>query len=605
MCGIVGYVGKRDAVPILVAGLRRLEHRGYDSAGIAVAHAGELQIAKCKGRVCELEKLLPGHIKGSAGIGHTRLPTHGGPRDCNVHPHSDGPNRFAVVHNGSMENAVRLRARLEAAGVAFRSETDTEVLAHLIAAMPDGPLDEAVRAALRLVTGSYGLAVLDAARPDAIVVARNGSPVVLGIGQHEIFVASDAAALVQHTRSVVYLDDGELALVRADGFETSNLDGAPTAKIPSTITWTNEAFDKGNFPHFMRKEIAEQPEAVARTLSGRLEPRFHTTHLGGIELAPHELVDIQRIKILGCGSAYIAGCLGAHLIEQLARLPAHAEPASEFRYRNPVIERDTLYIAVSQSGETFDTLAAVQEVKRRGGQVVGVVNVVGSTIARECGRGIYLHAGPEVAVVSTKTFTSTALAFLLFAIHLGRIRDLSTADGSRLIKALRALPEQLSEIIKREAEIAQMADRLLSCEHAYFVGRSAGYAVAMEGALKLKEVSYLHAEAYSASELKHGPLALITRATPTLVMIPHDDLFHKNISTIEEIRARQGPVLAVTHSGKLPINVEAAFEIPASEPEVDPILLNIPLQLLAYHVALKKGCDIDRPRNLAKSVTVE
>jgi glucosamine--fructose-6-phosphate aminotransferase (isomerizing) len=605
MCGIVGYVGKRDAVPILIAGLHRLEYRGYDSAGIAVAHAGELKIAKCKGHVRELEKLLPDHIKGSAGIGHTRWATHGEPSDCNAHPHSDGPNRIAVVHNGIIENAVPLRARLEAAGVAFRSETDTEVLAHLIATMPDRPLDEAVRAALRLVTGSYGLAVLDAAQPDTIVVARNGSPVVLGIGRHEIFVASDVAALVQHTRSVVYLDDGELALVRADGFETSNLDGAPTAKIPSTITWTNEAFDKGNFRHFMRKEIAEQPEAVARTLSGRLEPRFQTTHLGGIELAPHELVDIQRIKILGCGSAYIAGCLGAHLIEQLARLPAHAEPASEFRYRNPVIERDTLYIAVSQSGETFDTLAAVQEVKRRGGQVVGVVNVVGSTIARECGRGIYLHAGPEVAVVSTKTFTSTAVAFLLFAIHLGRIRDLSTADGSRLIKALRALPEQLSEIIKREAEIAQMADRLLSCEHAYFVGRSAGYAVAMEGALKLKEVSYLHAEAYSASELKHGPLALITRATPTLVMIPHDDLFHKNISTIEEIRARQGPVLAVTHSGKLPINVEAAFEIPASEPEVDPILLNIPLQLLAYHVALKKGCDIDRPRNLAKSVTVE
>jgi glutamine---fructose-6-phosphate transaminase (isomerizing) len=605
MCGIVGYVGKRDAVPILIAGLHRLEYRGYDSAGIAVAHAGELKIAKCKGHVRELEKLLPDHIKGSAGIGHTRWATHGEPSDCNAHPHSDGPNRIAVVHNGIIENAVPLRARLEAAGVAFRSETDTEVLAHLIATMPDRPLDEAVRAALRLVTGSYGLAVLDAAQPDTIVVARNGSPVVLGIGRHEIFVASDVAALVQHTRSVVYLDDGELALVRADGFETSNLDGAPTAKIPSTITWTNEAFDKGNFRHFMRKEIAEQPEAVARTLSGRLEPRFQTTHLGGIELAPHELVDIQRIKILGCGSAYIAGCLGAHLIEQLARLPAHAEPASEFRYRNPVIERDTLYIAVSQSGETFDTLAAVQEVKRRGGQVVGVVNVVGSTIARECGRGIYLHAGPEVAVVSTKTFTSTAVAFLLFAIHLGRIRDLSTADGSRLIKALRALPEQLSEIIKREAEIAQMADRLLSCEHAYFVGRSAGYAVAMEGALKLKEVSYLHAEAYSASELKHGPLALITRATPTLVMIPHDDLFHKNISTIEEIRARQGPVLAVTHSGKLPINVEAAFEIPASEPEVDPILLTIPLQLLAYHVALKKGCDIDRPRNLAKSVTVE
>ena len=313
MCGIVGYVGKRDAVPILIAGLHRLEYRGYDSAGIAVAHAGELKIAKCKGRVRELEKLLPDHIKGSAGIGHTRWATHGEPSDCNAHPHSDGPNRIAVVHNGIIENAVPLRARLEAAGVAFRSETDTEVLAHLIATMPDRPLDEAVRAALRLVTGSYGLAVLDAAQPDTIVVARNGSPVVLGIGRHEIFVASDVAALVQHTRSVVYLDDGELALVRADGFETSNLDGAPTAKIPSTITWTNEAFDKGSFRHFMRKEIAEQPEAVARTLSGRLEPRFQTTHLGGIELAPHELVDIQRIKILGCGSAYIAGCLGAHL----------------------------------------------------------------------------------------------------------------------------------------------------------------------------------------------------------------------------------------------------------------------------------------------------
>jgi glucosamine--fructose-6-phosphate aminotransferase (isomerizing) len=549
--------------------------------------------------------LLPDHIEGSAGIGHTRWATHGEPSDRNAHPHSDGPNRIAVVHNGIIENAVPLRARLEAAGVAFRSDTDTEVLAHLIAAMPDRPLEEAVRAALRLVIGSYGLAVLDAARPDVVVVARNGSPLVLGIGEHEMFVASDAAALVQHTRRVVYLEDGELALVRAEGFETWNIDGAPTAKIPSTITWTNEAFDKGRFPHFMRKEIAEQPEAVARTLSGRLEPRFQTTHLGGLKLTAHELGKIQRIKILGCGSAYIAGCLGAHLIEQLARLPAHAESASEFRYRNPVVERDTLYIAVSQSGETFDTLAAVQEIKRKGGQVIGIVNVAGSTIARECGRGTYLHAGPEIAVVSSKTFTSTAVAFALFAIHLGRIRDLSTADGSRLLNALRALPEQINEIIKREAEIAQMAERLLGCEHAYFVGRSAGYVVAMEGALKLKEVSYLHAEAYSASELKHGPLALITRETPTLVIIPYDALFPKNISTIEEIRARRGPVLAVTHSGKLPTAVEAAFDVPASEPELDPILLNIPLQLLAYHVALKKGCDIDRPRNLAKSVTLE
>jgi glucosamine--fructose-6-phosphate aminotransferase (isomerizing) len=355
----------------------------------------------------------------------------------------------------------------------------------------------------------------------------------------------------------------------------------------------------------MRKEIVEQKEALGRTLSGRLDRRFQTAHLGGIEFSAHELLELHRVKIVGCGSAYIAGCVGAQLIEQLARLPANAEPASEFRYRNPVIERDTLYIAVSQSGETFDTLAAVQEIKRKGGRVLGIVNVVGSTIARECGRGIYLHAGPEIAVVSTKTFTCTAAAFALLAIHFGRIRDLSTADGGRLIEALAALPEQIDSVIAREPEIADLAERFSGGDDAYFVGRAAGYAVAMEGALKLKEVSYIHAEAYPASELKHGPLALITPKTPTIVVIPRDNLFRKNISTIEEIRARHGPVIAVTHRGELPVAVDAVFEVPASEPELDPILLSIPLQILAYHVALKKGCDIDQPRNLAKSVTVE
>ena len=606
MCGIVGYIGKRNAAPILMEGLHRLEYRGYDSAGIAVVGStGELRLAKCKGRVRELDKLLPSRFKGSPGIAHTRWATHGEPSDRNAHPHCDAANRIAVIHNGIIENAAMLRARLEAAGVTFRSDTDTEVFAHLIAAMPENSLDAAVRAALRMVTGTYGLAVLDAARPDAIVVARNGSPVVLGIGEREMFVASDPAALVRHTRNVVYLDDGELALVRADGFETSALDGGPTAKTPSTITWTSEDFDKGNFSHFMKKEIAEQPDAVRRTLSGRLEPRFQTTHLGGIELAAHELLDIRRIKILGCGSAYIAGCIGAHIIEQLARLPAHAEPASEFRYRNPVVERDTLYIAVSQSGETFDTLAAVQEVKRKGGRVLGIVNAVGSTIARECGRGIYLHAGPEVAVVSTKTFTCTVVALALFAIHLGRIRDLSAARGGRLLEAVAALPERIEGIFAREAEIARLADAFMAREHAFFIGRSAGHAVAMEGALKLKEVSYLHAEAYSAAELKHGPLALITPETPTVVVLPRDELFHKNVSTIEEIRARQGPVFALTHAGARPVTVDFAFEAPASEPELDPVLLNIPLQLLAYHVALKRNCDIDHPRNLAKAVTVE
>jgi glutamine---fructose-6-phosphate transaminase (isomerizing) len=605
MCGIVGYIGKRDATPILMEGLHRVEYRGYDSAGIAVMRPGGLQVTKCKGRVRDLEAMLSKRFKGAPGIAHTRWATHGEPSDDNAHPHCDTANRIAVVHNGIIENAAAIRARLVGEGVSLRSETDTEVLAHLIAAAKADSLAAAVRQVLQGISGTYALAVLDAERPDAIIVARNGGPVVLGVGEREMFVASDPAALVSHTRNVVHLDDGEIAVVRADGFETSTLDGGVTAKVPSMIEWTAGSFEKGDFAHYMRKEIVEQPDAVRRTLSGRLEPRFQTTHLGGIELSAGDLLDIRRVKILGCGSAYIAGTMGAHLIEQLARLPAHAEAASEFRYRNPVIERDTLYIAVSQSGETFETLAAVQEIKRKGGRVLGIINVVGSTIGRECGRGIYVHAGPEIAVVSTKTFTSTSVAFALLGIHLGRIRDLSTADGGRLLSALAALPDQIASVIEREDEIDLLAEMLMGREHAYFIGRGAGYTVAMEGALKLKEVSYLHAEAYPASELKHGPLALIAPETPTIVVIPKDDLFAKNVSTIEEIRARRGPVIAITHPGELPVKVEAALCVPKSESELDPILLNIPLQLLAYHVALKKGCDIDKPRNLAKSVTVE
>jgi glucosamine--fructose-6-phosphate aminotransferase (isomerizing) len=606
MCGIVGYVGKRDAGPILMEGLHRLEYRGYDSAGIACARNSKLSIHKAKGKVRELERQLPAQLKGTPGIAHTRWATHGEPSDRNAHPHSDGAGRFAIVHNGIIENAAQLRTKLQAGGVAFQSDTDSEVLAHLIAAMPADKLEDSVRAALRLVTGTYGLAVLDAQRPESIVVARNGSPVVLGIGDREMFVASDPAALVRHTQSVVHLDDGEIAVVRADGFETSTLDGGTTAKTASTIAWTDESFDKSGYTHYMRKEIAEQPEAIRRTLSGRLDARFHTTHLGGVEMAARELLEIRRVKILGCGSAYIAGCAGAHLIEQLARIPAHAEPASEFRYRNPVVEQDTLYIAVSQSGETFDTLAAVQEVKRKGGRVLGIVNVVGSTVARECGRGIYLHAGPEIAVVATKTFTSTLVALALLAIHLGRIRDLSTAQGARLLKALEALPAQIESILAQEQHIAGLAAEIAKYDDAYFVGRAAGFPVAMEGALKLKEISYLHAEAYPASELKHGPLALISPETPTVVVMPRDDLFAKNVSTIEEIRARSGPVYVVTQPGDaLPVAVRGIIEVPKSEPELDALLLNIPLQLLAYHVALAKDRNIDQPRNLAKSVTVE
>jgi glucosamine--fructose-6-phosphate aminotransferase (isomerizing) len=605
VCGIVGYVGEQQATPILMEGLHRLEYRGYDSAGLALADHRELQIFKSKGKVRDLERALPEQPKGTVGIAHTRWATHGEPSDRNAHPHSDTQNRFAIVHNGIIENSRELRARLETSGVVFRSDTDSEVLAHLIGAMRADTLMEAVRGALRLVVGTYGLAVIDAQHPESIVVARNGSPVILGVGEREMFVASDVSALVRHTQNVVHLTDGDIAVVRADGYETFTLDGGPTLRPPLSIELQVESLSKAGFDHFMRKEIAEQPEAIRRVLSGRLEPRFNTTHLGGLELAARELLEARRVKILGCGSAYLAGCAGAQLIEQLARIPAHAEAASEFRYRNPVIEPDTLYIAVSQSGETFDTLSAVQEVKRKGARVFGIVNVVGSTIARECGRGLYLHAGPEVAVVSTKTFTSTVVAFALFAIYLGRLRDLSAANGARLITALNALPEQVEAILAQEAAIASVAKAFAGARDAYFVGRAAGYPVALEGALKLKEVSYVHAEAYPASELKHGPLALITPETPTLVVLPRDELFAKNVSTIEEIRARRGPTYVVTHPGRVPVPVDGVIEVPKSEPELDAILLNVPLQLMAYHAALERGTDVDQPRNLAKSVTVE
>ncbi len=605
MCGIIGYIGPRQALPLLVEGLRRVEYRGYDSAGVAIARGGRLSVHKRKGKVRELEAVLPIELPGTVGIAHTRWATHGAPSDLNAHPHTDASGRIAVIHNGIIENAAELKARLVAEGATFLSETDTEVLAHLIGQRTEASLVEAVRAALRQVKGAYGIAVIDAARPDALVAARNGGPVVIGVGDGEMFVASDSAALVGHARSVAHLDDGDVAEIRADGFTVLTLDGGQTTKSTLELSGEAEGFDKGDYAHFMRKEIDEQPQAVRRTLLGRLDRRFSTAHLGGIEMSAREMLDVRRVKILGCGSAYFAGVLGAHMIEQLARIPASAEPASEFRYRNPVIEQDTLYVAVSQSGETFDTLAAIQEVKRKGGRVLGVINSVGSTIARECARGIYLHAGPEVAVVSTKTWTSTAVAFALLALQFGRVRDMSASQGARLLAALDALPERIADIVAREAELDPLAACLSHAEHAYFLGRAAGFAVAQEGALKLKEISYLHAEAYAASELKHGPLALISPETPTIIVLPGDDLLPKNLSTIAEVRTRGGPVVAVTHPGVEAEGLHASFAVPRSEPELDPILLNVPLQLLAYKVARGLGRDIDQPRNLAKSVTVE
>jgi glucosamine--fructose-6-phosphate aminotransferase (isomerizing) len=608
MCGIVGYVGAADAAPILLEGLSRLEYRGYDSAGLAVHTRTGLKIRKVSGRVAALEADLPSRFKGAPGIGHTRWATHGAPTPQNAHPHTDPSGRVAVVHNGIIENAEELRAKLAADGAEFSSETDTEVVAHLVAAAfraGASNLEQAVRLALRQVVGAYGLAVLDAEHPDRIVVARNGSPVLLGVGEKEMFVASDVAALVGYTRQVVYLDDGELATISAAGYRTYTLDDTATAKTPSTIDWEVLGAEIGDHAHYLIKEIREQPATIRRALAGRLEERFSTAHLGGLNLSVREAREIKRVKILGCGSACYAGDLGAQLIEDLARMPATAEAASEFRYRNPVVEPDTLYVAVSQSGETVDSLAAVQELQRKGGRVIGVINVVGSTIARQVDGGVYLHAGAEMSVAATKSFTSTVVVFALLALHLGRIRDLSPTEGARIVEGLKRLPEQVEEILELSDEIAAIAADLAPHPSVLFVGRRRGWPVAREGAQKLKEISYVHAEAYPSAELKHGPLALISEEMPTVAIVPDDDLLEKNMSTLSEIRARKGPVIAIAHR-ELPSELaDHTLVIPRNEPELDPILLSIPLQLLAYHAAVALDRDVDKPRNLAKSVTVE
>jgi glucosamine--fructose-6-phosphate aminotransferase (isomerizing) len=608
MCGIVGYIGRREAMPVLLEGLHRLEYRGYDSAGIAVVYRGKLQVTKTAGRVQDLRDHVNDKIRSSVGVGHTRWATHGEPNEINAHPHLDAEGHIAVVHNGIIENAEQLRAQLTAAGVTLVSDTDTEALAHLVAGelrTGGGSLEDAVCRTLSRVEGTYGLLVIDVRHPEELVVARNGSPIVLGLGESEMFVASDVAALVRHTQQVVYLDDGEVATIRANGYQTRTLDNQRTSKEPTTVEADDGDYELGAYEDYMRKEIHEQPEALRRVLRGRLEERFATARLGGINLDPRELRSVRRVKFLGCGSAYYAGQMGAVLVEELARVPADAEPASEFRYRNPVVDPDTLYIAISQSGETLDTLMAVQELKRKGGQVLGAVNVVGSAIARECGRGVFLHAGPEIAVASTKALTNMAASFALLGVLLGRVRDMSSAEGARLVDGLRALPDQIDQILAQEDNIATIAGQFAGADHMFYIGRVRAWPVAREGAQKLKEISYVHAEAYQASELKHGPLALINAQMPSVVLVPHDELLAKNVSTIEQIKARGGPVIAVT-SAALPSGLaDAVISVPRAEPELEPILLNVPLQLLAYHIAAKLGRDIDKPRNLAKSVTVE
>jgi len=606
MCGIVAYVGSQNAAPILMEGLFRLEYRGYDSAGIAVMTARGSQVCKQVGRVRELEAALPRRLAGKAGIGHTRWATHGAVTQENAHPQVSEDGRISVVHNGIIDNAMDLREVLIGKGETFSSETDTEVVAHLIARSGGDRLEDAVLDALGQITGTYALAVTDADHPDRIVVATNGSTLILGVGDREMFVASDLSALVRHTTSVVHLDDGELATVTASGFRTFSKEQENTAKTPVSIDLQAEDVDLGGHQHFMRKEILEQPSSTERMLRGRLDERYGTARLDGLNLGPRELRGFRRLKMLGCGSAYYVGQIGAQLVEELARMPADAEPASEFRYRNPVIEPDTLYVAVSQSGETADTAFAVREVKRKGGQVVGLVNVVGSTIARECDGGIYLHAGPEIAVASTKALTHMGLGFALLALALGRVRDLSITDGQRIASGLLALPDQIAQVLADEPAIAEIAASLAAARSLFFIGRVRGFPVAREGAQKFKEVTYRHAEAYQASELKHGPLALIDASLPTVAVVPDDELKGRNLTAIEQIAARGGRVVPITHPGVAELAARGAnITVPKNELELDPILLTIPVQLLAYHAAHALGLDIDKPRNLAKSVTVE
>ena len=604
MCGIVGYIGGQNAVPILMEGLARLEYRGYDSAGIAIVSAKGTQVFRRVGRVRDLEASLPRRLSGKSGIGHTRWATHGPVTQANAHPHLSEDGRVAVVHNGILDNAMELREELIGKGEAFSSETDTEVVAHLIANSGAPTLEEAVLDALGQISGTYAFAVTDQRHPDRIVVARNGSPLILGVGDREMFVASDLSALVRHTTSVVHLDDGELATVTSAGFRTFSRERENTAKKPVTIEMDAHDVELAGHQHFMRKEILEQPASVERMLRGRLDERFGTARLDGLNLGPRDLRSFRRVKILGCGSAYYVGQIGAQLIEELARMPADAEAASEFRYRNPVIEPDTLYVAVSQSGETADTTFAVREVKRKGGQVVGLVNVVGSTIARECDGGIYLHAGPEIAVASTKALTHMAIGFAMLALVLGRVRDLSITDGQRIVAGLKDLPGQIEQVLAGEARIADVAADLAVARSLFFIGRVRGFPVAREGAQKFKEVTYRHAEAYQASELKHGPLALIDEELPTVAIVPDDELTDRNLGAIEQIKARNGRLVMITHPG-VPECESLRITVPKNERELDPVLLIIPIQLMAYHAALALGRDIDKPRNLAKSVTVE
>ena len=610
MCGIIGYIGPQQAVPILLEGLRRLEYRGYDSAGIAVMGNAELQVRKLAGRVDLLADLVASFpAAGTCGIAHTRWATHGAPTQTNAHPHLDCRGDIALIHNGIIENADVLRERLEWAGHHFTTETDTEALVHLIEDAPVETLEARVLAALEHVEGTYGLAVVSRSEPDKIVVACQGSPVLLGIGANGagMFVASDAAAIMEHTRSVVYLNDGDVAVLRRDGYQV--LDADSHARVTEVVerTWSPSAIELRGFPHFMLKEIREQPDTTRATLRGRLLFEDGTARLNGLKL-PHEAAaDLERVVLLGCGSSWHAALAGRDIIESLAHVAVQAEYASEYRYRRTLPQRNTLTIAISQSGETADTLEAMRVAQAAGSRVLGIVNVVGSTIARESDGGIYLHAGPEIGVASTKAFTSQLVALTMFGLYLGRHRGMSAADGREVVSQLAALPELVAHTLAVEPALIAIAEEFSTARNFLCMGRGANFPVALEGALKLKEISYIHAEGYPAAEMKHGPIALIDNDMPVVVVAPRDAVYPKVRSNIEEVRALGGRIIVITTEGNSDLSglVDHQVRVPAASPLLSPVLTVIPLQLLAYHIAVLRGCDVDKPRNLVKSVRVE
>lgn len=610
MCGIVGYIGNREAIPILIEGLKRLEYRGYDSAGVAVLNGEAVRVEKQPGKIAQLEQAILEHnLKGTIGIAHTRWATHGAPTRENAHPHVDGSGRFALIHNGIIENYGAIKTKLEKNGHKFRTETDTEALVHLIESFynGNGDFEEAVRAALTQVEGTYGIAVLSSHDPDTLIVARRGSPLAIGHGQDEYIVASDVSAIISHTKDVTYLDDNEFAIIRRDGITIKTIDNLEVTKRVERISFELDRIEKGGYDHFMLKEIMEQPQTLEDAMRGRLLEEEGTARLGGIRHEIDSLLYAPQILISACGTSWHAALIGEYMLEEYVRTPAEVEYASEFRYRDPVIERGAVMFVISQSGETADTLAALREGKRKGAKVLGICNVVGSTIARESDAGVYLHAGPEIGVASTKAFTSQVTVLGLITLLLARMRSMGASKGLEIVNEMKALPRKVEQILENHDTIKEIAEAYRKSQNFLYLGRGYNFPVALEGALKLKEISYIHAEGYPAAEMKHGPIALIDQNMPVVFIATRDSTYDKIISNIEEVKARKGRIIVIATQGDEAIQrlADHVIYVPHTLEFLMPILTIIPLQLLAYYVAVQRGCDVDQPRNLAKSVTVE